>query len=100
RTNVFVKPNKMKKLNTIFVAALFFVGCYNLPPNHTHSFEIFTPEQHVFFTGDTVLPDYACVDTLIVLDGPGLNKAMREFQPATDWEIDSVLHQYAVILKQ
>lgn len=50
-----------------------------------------------FKTGDTLLPTYACIDTLIVIDAIGLNKGMGLIEQgiidASDSQIDSVLHK-------
>jgi len=50
-----------------------------------------------FSTGQVLYPDYACPDTLIVLDGPKLTKEMNNLlnNPiyGSDADIDSVLHR-------
>lgn len=54
-----------------------------------------------FRSGDLLLPDYACPDTLIVTDGEGLSNAIALIEQgiieATDYAIDSTIHNYAVI---
>lgn len=54
-----------------------------------------------FKQGDTLLPDYACPDTLIVIDAAGLNKAIapieQGFEDATDGNIAAVMYQYCII---
>ena len=54
-----------------------------------------------FKQGDTLLPDYACPDTLIVIDAAGLNKAIapieQGFEDATDGNISAVMYQYCII---
>lgn len=54
-----------------------------------------------FKQGDTLLPDYACPDTLIVIDAAGLNKAIapieQGFEDATDGNIAAVMYQFCII---
>lgn len=54
-----------------------------------------------FKTGDILLPDYACSDTLIVQDATGLNKDIALIEQgiidATDSVIDSTLHIYCTV---
>jgi hypothetical protein len=49
-----------------------------------------------FKAGDILYPDYACPDTLVVVNADKLNKDMALIEQgiidATDGEIDSVLH--------
>lgn len=51
-----------------------------------------------FKQGQILLPDYACPDTLIVVDADGLNKGMALVEQgiidATDYQIDSILHTH------
>lgn len=53
-----------------------------------------------FKNGDTLFPDYACIDTLIVYDAIGLNKAIAFIEQDTtgeiggDYYIDSTFHEY------
>lgn len=54
-----------------------------------------------FKPGDTLFPDYACPDTLIVVDAAGLNKGMALIEQgiidATDQQIDSIIHTHCKI---
>lgn len=54
-----------------------------------------------FNNGDTLLPDYVCPDTLIVVNADGLNKGMalieQGFIDASDYCIDSTLHMNCII---
>lgn len=58
----------------------------------------FTNEQinnnKPFKNGQILYPDYACSDTLIIVDADRLNKAFEIGNLGTDSEIDSVLHLY------
>ena len=54
-------------------------------------------EQH-FTIGQILLPDYACADTLVVVDDDGLNKALDNYEGFEgDAACDSVFHQYCTI---
>lgn len=62
---------------------------------------ITTPVNVEYFkAGDTLYPDYACPDTLIVTDAAGLNKAMayleQDFTKGSDSDIDSTIHIYCI----
>lgn len=52
-------------------------------------------------TGDTLLPDNICPDTLIVVDAIGLNKAMAYYEQGldnpTEYALDSTMHVYCTI---
>lgn len=56
-----------------------------------------------FNNGDTLLPDYAISDTLIVKNADGLNKACAEFEQDTskgsDEDYDSLFHVYCIPIK-
>lgn len=51
-----------------------------------------------FKAGQVLLPDYACPDTLIVVDAVGLNKAFAYVEQDIGWgsdaDCDSLIHQY------
>lgn len=51
-----------------------------------------------FKNGQVLLPDYACPDTLIVIDAIGLNKAMAYVEQDIYWgsdaDCDSLIHIY------
>jgi len=53
-----------------------------------------------FLQGDTLMPSYACPDTLIVIDAVGLNKSFAYVEQQMDWgtdaDIDSLLHQHCL----
>lgn len=56
-----------------------------------------------FKDGDILYPDYACPDTLIVMNGAALDKVFRTTSlptAGTDSEIDSVLHRYCLTFTQ
>jgi hypothetical protein len=56
-------------------------------------------EQLFFKNGQVLLPDYACTDTLIIVDAEGLNKAIEcesDFIEG-DEGIDSLFHIYCII---
>lgn len=54
-----------------------------------------------FKTGDILLSDYVCPDTLIVVDAVGLNQAMALIDQGiiepSDSAIDSVLHMFCEV---
>jgi hypothetical protein len=53
-----------------------------------------------FSNWQVLLPDYAHADTLIVVNADSLNAIFsREDAPATDGEIDSLLHLYCKSIK-
>jgi len=69
---------------------------FNCPPTTTQ------PEKIEYFKpGQVLYPDYACTDTLIVMDADGLNRDIKAIEQglidATDDEIDSILHLYCII---
>lgn len=51
-----------------------------------------------FNVGDTLYPSYACIDTMIVVDAVGFNKAMGYVEQgivdASDSQLDSLTHVY------
>lgn len=51
-----------------------------------------------FKQGDVLYPDYACPDTLIVIDALILNKAYAYIEQDIEWgsdaDCDSLIHQY------
>lgn len=55
-----------------------------------------------FKQGQILYPDYVCPDTLVVFDAEGLNKGMalveQGFLDASDYQIDSILHENCNIL--
>ena len=56
-----------------------------------------------FKDGDILYPDYACPDTLIVMNGVELDKVFRTTSlpiVGSDSEIDSVLHRYCLNFNQ
>ena len=65
-------------------------------------FILFVPKKSVsrpFFNGETLLPDYSHNDTLIVNDAGALNYIFNDSKlpiPATDGEINEVLHRYCI----
>ncbi len=69
--------------------------------NRTHKTKPVPVSVEYFKQGDTLLPDYACPDTLIVIDAAGLNKAIapieQGFEDATDGNISTVMYQYCII---
>lgn len=78
-------------LAALFVIAILLLGCENTnPTNYTQS--------NYFNVGDTLYPDYACSDTLIVINAKGLNRDMALIEQgmiyASDSSIDSVIHLY------
>ncbi len=85
----------MKKLLTVL---LILCSCKNeinpIP-------EKLPVEVKYFNEGDTLYPDYACQDTLIVIDAKGLNKAMELIEQGiiegTDESLDSTFHCYCRI---
>ena len=54
-----------------------------------------------FKKGDVLLPDYACSDTMIVVDAIGLNKDIALIEQgiieSSDSEIDSTFHLYCSV---
>lgn len=64
-----------------------------------------TPVSVEYFTDHQILlPDYACSDTLIVMDAPGLNKAMAYIEQGISWgsdaDCDSLIHIYCLTFDQ
>jgi len=57
-------------------------------------------------TGDTLYPDYACSDTLVVVDEHSLNIAMAYIEQDTtgerggDLDIDSTFHKFCITVNQ
>lgn len=49
-----------------------------------------------FKAGEILLPDYACSDTLIVVNAERLNKEINECDGG-DGDIDSILHRNCII---
>jgi hypothetical protein len=64
-------------------------------------FRKLTVKVDYYKNGDVLLPSYACVDTLIVLDADGLNADMALIEQGvidgTDSDIDSILHIHCKI---
>lgn len=81
------KPNfSILFLGALIMLTVYLCSCkqpvtHPAPVNSTVYVEYFKP-------GDILLPDYACIDTLIVIDAAGLNKAIapieQGLQDATD----------------
>ena len=84
--------------HTLFILGICLVSCMadNWSDNPNKRQE---PVNIPYFKdGQILLPDYACADTLVVLDANGLNKAMGYIEQGivdgTDGDIDSILHIY------
>ncbi len=56
------------------------------------------PEAPQFKAGQMILPDYAVLDTLIVVDPVGLNRDI--VNAASDWEIANVMYLHCAIYGQ
>lgn len=57
----------------------------------------------VYYNGQTLYPDYAHDDTLVVFNAKELNRIFDGVDlpvPATDEEIDEILHMYAMSINQ
>lgn len=57
----------------------------------------------VYYNGEILLPDYAHDDTLVVFNAKELNRMFDGIDlpiPATDEEVDEVLHMYAISVNQ
>lgn len=56
------------------------------------------PEAPQFKAGQMILPDYAVLDTLIVVDPVGLNREI--VNASTDWEISGTMYRHCAVLGQ
>jgi hypothetical protein len=84
----------MKKSNAFFTAGLVLVIlCIGLIPETNPDLH---PKTRHYKNGDILLPDYACSDTLVVIDAEGLNKALDASYDIRDEDTDSLFHQYCV----
>ena len=52
-----------------------------------------------FKPGEIILPDYAHLDTVIVINAPALNEAIEKCD-GSDYEINAILHRYCAVLGQ
>lgn len=61
------------------------------------------PNVQHYKQGQILLPDYVCIDTLIVIDAKGLNKAtalIKQLNSDSLWvdeQYDSMIHVYCII---
>lgn len=78
------------------------------PPNTNTNTTILYPKWHdseSFSNGEILYPDMAHDDTLVVFNAKELNKLFNKANntlptPASDEEIDEVLHMYAISINQ
>jgi len=86
----YIMPSIIMLVGIGFIA---FGIATNEPPNRE------PVNVEYFKDGQILLPDYACPDTLIVVDAAGLNKAMafveQQIYWGTDADCDSLIHCYA-----
>lgn len=87
----------------LFISFLFIAtladNCNDAAPKPATYKYIDTPYE----TGELLLPDYACPDSNIVTDGPGLTAAMENLYQSgggSDADIDSVIHLYSITLNK
>jgi hypothetical protein len=83
------------------VASGAFSGCnFQSNADRHYQSDISNIKLNAFNVGDTLYPDYSHNDTLIVISIASADTLNLLFDgvdlpaPATDWEIDSVLHKY------
>jgi hypothetical protein len=81
--------NTLSNLFILSCLIALLIGCSSCAGGNVSDIEYFKE-------GEILLPDYACSDTLIVIDAAGLNKGMALID-GTDGEIDSVLHIHCKI---
>ncbi len=88
-------------MKRIIISILIFASgsCGNKPTIEATNFKPVPIEY--FKQGDTLLPDMACCDTIIVMDAPGLNKAMgyieQDSTKGSDSDYDSTFHIYCKV---
>lgn len=78
----------------LFIALVVYCGC-----NDTKQPDSTATDPNAFHVNDILYPDYACNDTLIVINADELNRVFDGVDlpvPATDSEIDSTLHQSCI----
>lgn len=95
-----LKNTKMKNINfsaqilAIFFVAFIVFSCMFSAKNIQHQKQNEKPPT--FENGYLLFPDYACQDTLIVMDAESLNNNLITKYKNTSWgsdgDIDSVLH--------
>lgn len=90
----------MKKL---FIYTVLSVGAIALVYIYDYATKVKQPVPVEYFKqGQILLPDYACPDTLVVIDAPGLNEAMALIEQGIigddygDAAYDSLFHLYCV----
>lgn len=73
-----------------FIMGLMYIGIFVIDKDKG--------QLGTFTNGEILLPDYAHIDTLIVVNATALNKIfdVELPEPATDGEISDVLHKYCV----
>ena len=91
-----IKPLLFASLLMACGLALIVYGCSQI---HRQPIKFDYPDTSAYKTGEIIAPDYANSDSLIVIDGEGLNKAIDSLLHSDgggDLDINNVLHQYAV----
>lgn len=87
-------------ISIILLAAIGWMCTHQLPAEPVYNV---ANDVNSFHVGDTLLPDYAHSDTLVVVDADSLNYLFdgvdATILPTTDSEIDSVLHLYCHSIK-
>lgn len=68
----------------LLLSIAFNIGC-------KHEMQRTANERHEFYNGETLYPDYAHTDTLIVTNADLLNELMKDKQAVTDEEISNTL---------
>lgn len=81
----------------VFVMAVMYYGIFIMKTGKQKA----QPANVEYFKqGDTLLPDYVCTDTMIVIDASGLNKALayieQDFTKGSDSDYDSIIHTYCI----
>lgn len=94
--------NKNQIYQLLAVIAIFGAICYvaitkeQIQPASRPEPVYFKENRADFKAGEILLPDYACSDTLIVVNAERLNKEINECDGG-DGDIDSILHRNCII---
>lgn len=95
--------NKSQTLQLLAVIAIFgaisFVALSKKQVQPASRPEIYKEYRADFKAGEILLPDYACNDTLIVVDAVGLNAAIEQCD-GSDGDIAAVLYRHCAVYGQ
>jgi hypothetical protein len=85
------------KAKILALIVIFAYIAYRAIDGHLHPKEpVYKPNRADFRHGEILLPDYACSDTLIVINAERLNHEINECDGG-DGDIDSILHRNCII---